>query len=141
MPESQSYLKATSDNMVTEASKKVKPSLYLFWFYFRVSRNVTGTKLYTTLSSNCSVRFMSPLSSISNIPIFHLLYISLDSKISFFLLLHFLNPSIIPHPTLPYKVKTQYVQISNIIDTSFKHPISGQSISLIKGCMDISLIW
>ncbi len=29
---------------------------------------------------------------------------------------------------LPYKIKTQYVQISNIIDTSIKRPISGQSI-------------
>ncbi len=28
---------------------------------------------------------------------------------------------------LPYKVKIQYVQISNMIDTAIKHPTSGQS--------------
>ena len=33
--------------------------------------------------------------------------------------------------------KRLYVQISNIIDTSIKYPISGQSISMVKGCMDI----
>ena len=38
---------------------------------------------------------------------------------------------------LLYKVKMQYVQISNIIDTSIKRPISGQSTLLVKGCMDI----
>ncbi len=35
-------------------------------------------------------------------------------------------------PTISYKVKRQYVQISNIIDTSIKHPISCQPV---KGCM------
>ena len=30
--------------------------------------------------------------------------------------------------SLMYKVKTQYVQVSNIIDTSIKHAISRQSI-------------
>ncbi len=43
--------------------------------------------------------------------------------------------------TLRYKVKTQYVQISNIIDTSIKHPISGQSTPMVKGCMDMHMIW
>ena len=38
---------------------------------------------------------------------------------------------------LSYKVKTQYVQISNNIDTSIKHAISGQSTPKVKGCMDI----
>ena len=38
---------------------------------------------------------------------------------------------------LPYQVKTQYVQISNMIDTSIKHPISGQSTPMGKGCMDM----
>ncbi len=38
---------------------------------------------------------------------------------------------------LAYKVKTQYVQISNIIDTSSKRPISGQSTPMVKDCMDI----
>ena len=41
---------------------------------------------------------------------------------------------------LLYKVTTQYVQISNIIDTSIKHPISGQSTPMEKGCVDICLI-
>ena len=30
----------------------------------------------------------------------------------------------------------QYVQISNLIDTSIKHPISGQSAHMVKDCMD-----
>ncbi len=34
---------------------------------------------------------------------------------------------------LPYKVKTQYVQISNIVDTSIKHAISSQSTPMVKG--------
>ncbi len=38
---------------------------------------------------------------------------------------------------LSYKVKTQYVQVSNIIDTFSKHPISGKSTPLVKGCMYI----
>ena len=38
---------------------------------------------------------------------------------------------------LPYKVKTQYVQISNILDTSIQHPISGPSTPMVKGRMDI----
>ena len=29
----------------------------------------------------------------------------------------------------------------NIVDTSIKHPISGQSITEVKGCMYIRLIW
>ena len=41
---------------------------------------------------------------------------------------------------LPHKVKTQYVQISNIVDTSFKHQIFCQSTSMVKGCMYICLI-
>ncbi len=47
------------------------------------------------------------------------------------------EPSSRPALTLPYKVKMQYVQISNLIDTSIKYPISGQSISTVNGCMDI----
>ena len=35
------------------------------------------------------------------------------------------------------KVKMQYVQISNVIDTSIKHQMSGQSTLMVKGCMDI----
>ncbi len=38
---------------------------------------------------------------------------------------------------LSYKVKRQYVQISYMMDTSIKHPISGQYIYMVKGCMDI----
>ena len=42
---------------------------------------------------------------------------------------------------LPYKVKIQYVQISNRIilplNPFIKHPISDQSTLIIKGCMDI----
>ncbi len=34
---------------------------------------------------------------------------------------------------LLYKVTTQYVQIYNIVDTSIKHQISGQSTSTLKG--------
>ena len=48
------------------------------------------------------------------------------------------------HSVLPYKVKTQYLQISNVIDTSInsiKHPISGQSTRVAKGCMSLCLIW
>ena len=41
---------------------------------------------------------------------------------------------------LLYKVKTQYVQISNIVDTSIKHPISDQSTTVVKGYMDISYV-
>ncbi len=40
-------------------------------------------------------------------------------------------------PVLLYKVKTQYVQISNILDTSIKHTISYQSTSMAKGCINI----
>ncbi len=40
---------------------------------------------------------------------------------------------------LQYNVKMQYVQISNIIDTSIKHPISITSTPMVKGCMDI--VW
>ncbi len=36
---------------------------------------------------------------------------------------------------LPYQVKTQYLQILNIVDTSIKHQVSVQSIPLPKGCM------
>ncbi len=39
--------------------------------------------------------------------------------------------------TLPHQVKTQYLQISNIVDTSIKHQISGQSTTVVKGCMYI----
>ena len=38
---------------------------------------------------------------------------------------------------LPYKVKMQYVQISNTLDTSILHPILGQFIFILKGCMDM----
>ncbi len=41
---------------------------------------------------------------------------------------------------LLYKVKMQYVQVSYIKDTSIKHAISGQSIPMLKGRMDICLI-
>ena len=36
---------------------------------------------------------------------------------------------------LPFKVKTQYLQIQNIVDTSNKRPISGQSTTVVKGCI------
>ena len=39
---------------------------------------------------------------------------------------------------LPYKVKMQYVQISNIIDTSIKRTISGQPSPMVKGYNDVS---
>ena len=39
------------------------------------------------------------------------------------------------------KVKMQYVQISNIKDTSIIHTISGQSTPMVKSCMDVHLIW
>ena len=42
---------------------------------------------------------------------------------------------------LPYKVKMQYVQISNIVDTSIKHQISGQFTSMVKDPMNKCLIW
>ncbi len=42
---------------------------------------------------------------------------------------------------LPYQVKTQYLQILNIIDTSLKCAISSQSTPMSKGCIDICLIW
>ena len=42
---------------------------------------------------------------------------------------------------LLYKVKTQYVQNINVIDTSIKCPNSGQSTPMVKGCMNIHLIW
>ena len=32
------------------------------------------------------------------------------------------------------------MQISNIIDTSIKHPISGQSTTMVKSCMDICIL-
>ncbi len=38
---------------------------------------------------------------------------------------------------MPYKGKMQYVLISDIINTSIKHAISGQSIPMMKGRMDI----
>ncbi len=38
--------------------------------------------------------------------------------------------------SLPHKVKTQYVQILNIVDTSIKHTMPGQSTSMLKD-MDI----
>ena len=38
---------------------------------------------------------------------------------------------------LLYKVKMQYVQVLNIVDTSIKHQISGQSTPMVKGCMHI----
>ena len=38
---------------------------------------------------------------------------------------------------VPHKVKTQYVQILNIIDTSIKLPTSCQSTPMVKGCIDI----
>ena len=41
------------------------------------------------------------------------------------------------YQSLPYKVKTWYVQISDILDAFIKHPISGQSTTMVKGCMDI----
>ena len=40
----------------------------------------------------------------------------------------------------PYKVKMQYVQVSNNIDTSIKHRISGQSTLMVKGCIDVCVI-
>ena len=39
------------------------------------------------------------------------------------------------HNHLPHTVKMQYVQIENIVDTSIKRKISGQSTSMLKGCM------
>ena len=42
---------------------------------------------------------------------------------------------------LPFKVKVQYVQTSNVIDPSIKHPISGQSTPMVKDCMNIYLTW
>ncbi len=42
---------------------------------------------------------------------------------------------------LPYKVKTQYVQLSNMVDTSIKHPILSQFTTTLNGCMEICLIW
>ncbi len=44
---------------------------------------------------------------------------------------------------LPHKVKTQYLQIQNIImiiDTSIEHQISGQSTSIVKGCMLFDIV-
>ena len=41
---------------------------------------------------------------------------------------------------LLYKVRSQYVPISNIVDASIKHPISSQSTPMLKGCMNICLI-
>ena len=38
-------------------------------------------------------------------------------------------------PVLPYKVKRQYVQISNIIDTSIKCATSSWSTPIVKGCI------
>ncbi len=42
---------------------------------------------------------------------------------------------------LPSQVKTQYLQVKNIVDTSIKHQISGQSTAVIKGSMYICLMW
>ena len=42
---------------------------------------------------------------------------------------------------LPSQVKTQYLQIQNIVDTSIKHPISSQSTTVVKDCMYIWLMW
>ncbi len=42
---------------------------------------------------------------------------------------------------LSYIIKMQYVQISNITGTSIKHAISGQSTLVVKGCIDICLMW
>ncbi len=42
---------------------------------------------------------------------------------------------------LPHQVKRQCLQILNIIDTSIKYAISGQSTSVVKGCMYICLTW
>ncbi len=39
------------------------------------------------------------------------------------------------------QVKMQYLQIFNTIDTSIKHVILSQSTAMVKGCMDIHLIW
>ena len=36
--------------------------------------------------------------------------------------------------SLLYKVKIQYVRLSNIVDTSIKHSISGQSTPMVEGC-------
>ncbi len=36
-----------------------------------------------------------------------------------------------------YQVKTQYLQLKNMVDTSIKHPISGQSSTVVKGCVYI----
>ncbi len=41
---------------------------------------------------------------------------------------------------LPPQVKTQYLQIQNIVDTSIKRQISDQSISMLKGCIYVCLI-
>ena len=40
-------------------------------------------------------------------------------------------------PILPPQVKTQYLQIQNIVETSIKHPISSQSTTVVKDCMYI----
>ena len=39
---------------------------------------------------------------------------------------------------LPYQLKTQYLQILNVVDTSIKRQISGQSTTVVKGCMYIT---
>ena len=39
--------------------------------------------------------------------------------------------------TVSCLTKTQYVQISNKVDTSIKLTILGQSTYMVKGCMDI----
>ena len=42
---------------------------------------------------------------------------------------------------LPYKIKTQYAQILNIIDTFIKHlPISSQSTPVVKSCIGFDMV-
>ena len=42
---------------------------------------------------------------------------------------------------LLHQVKMQYQHIQNIVDTSIKHQISGQSTPTVKGCFDICSMW
>ena len=53
------------------------------------------------------------------------------------IVLHRHQPTSSHSPHLLYKVKSHYVQISNIVDTSIKQQISGQSSTMVKGCMNI----
>ena len=105
---------------------------------FQFNREYLGLLL---LEDSCH-NLLYSLIFANSYPITCILYLLSSSEIEY--------SGLLVHIKIPYKglcvssvvqSKTQYLQISNIRDTSIKHLISSQSTPMVTGCMDICLVW